>query len=375
MRGSRDRSTAPAAFANRSVRRRACPSGSVRPFPPDSDLEPMKTVIFFTWSVLLLLGLTACSDDDAGSRDATPDISGDAGDASGAPDAQPGDADAGDPDAPPDTTPDQSGVGDASPDAVPDLVEDTPALCEYLDLEIYLVHCGDEREELSLWTDLGGNTEECPDFWSFGGLARYDSMEEAAAARGCDLACVYRPASAVMFLHCGHRDEYFSWEAEDESCPRLLQFQTGFYDDMAAYREDNPCECGANQFLLEWPTSGYVIDFEVTGQNGYVWVTSEAGVAHLASFIAGTTEALGNPSGPTEANGQFNPGYTYRLAPGSVTFAGESTEVCDVTPCHIEENWTEWAESPNSWCPSQLEAQGIYDCTGGDGEFCEQVWP
>lgn len=112
--------------------------------------------------------------------------------------------------------------------------------CTFDSLEPVLLHCDPAYLILDHQADLSGRPE-CPDRWALGDES-WTSIAAAAADRGCDAGCVWRPASAVMFLHCGNRDEYIAWEAEAEVCPTLLQFSNGqFYDSIEDYEASNPC--------------------------------------------------------------------------------------------------------------------------------------
>lgn len=142
----------------------------------------------------------------------------------------------------------QSGPPDTvAPDAADDgaAAADAPAAdaapCTYEPLEPVLLACDPEYLFLEHQTDFSG-AAACPDRWVYGDEA-WPSVAEAAADRGCDTACVWRAATAVMFLHCGHRDEYVSWEAEGDGCAVLLQFSNGqFYESVEEYDAQNPCE-------------------------------------------------------------------------------------------------------------------------------------
>jgi len=104
-----------------------------------------------------------------------------------------------------------------------------------------MLHCDPAYVFFERQSDLSGGDDACPDRWVLGEDA-WGSLEEAAAARGCSLDCVWRAATAVMFLHCDRRDEYVSWAAEDAECPTLLQFSNGqFYDSIDDYDARNPC--------------------------------------------------------------------------------------------------------------------------------------
>jgi hypothetical protein len=54
----------------------------------------------------------------------------------------------------------------------------------------------------------------------------YRTQEDALGAETCESACLYRPAAAVMFVRCGHRDEFTEYGAAVE-CPTLYGFSDG----------------------------------------------------------------------------------------------------------------------------------------------------
>jgi hypothetical protein len=90
-----------------------------------------------------------------------------------------------------------------------------------------------------MWTNVGtGTAEECPPYWMLRGV-RYETLDEAISAQSCSSECVRHLGSAVMFLMCGHRDEYVTWETE--GCSTLLEFSTGFYESLESYQDANPC--------------------------------------------------------------------------------------------------------------------------------------
>lgn len=71
-----------------------------------------------------------------------------------------------------------------------------------------------------------------------------------------------------------------------------------------------------------------------------------------------------------ELDAGFNPGYSYRLTPGEVTFAENWIELCDATPCYVELDPETWFANPTLWCPWSAVVLRVWDCTGGDGNSC-----
>ncbi len=130
--------------------------------------------------------------------------------------------------------------------------------------------------------------------------------------------------------------------------------------------------CGSSVPVAAWPKSGYYLEMTAVGQVFHVWVTSEAGIARVAAWLAGAprTAPLGIPGAPIELDPAFNPGFSYRLKPGEVTFADAWIEVCDAAPCFVEKNAAAWVTTPGSWCPWAAKVRKVWDCSGADGTSC-----
>lgn len=130
--------------------------------------------------------------------------------------------------------------------------------------------------------------------------------------------------------------------------------------------------CGNALPMPSWPTAGYLLELEATGEVFHVWVTSATGVQHVQQWLAfdPRVETLGIPGAPIELDGTFNPGYAYRLKPGEVTFAGSWIELCDGTPCSVQEHAAEWVTNPATWCPWLARVRTVWSCTGGTGDTC-----
>lgn len=135
--------------------------------------------------------------------------------------------------------------------------------------------------------------------------------------------------------------------------------------------------CGEAPELWQWASSGFVIRFEVVDQQAYVWVNSASGITHVEAWLQDPAESLGIPGGPIELDGTYNPGYSYRLDPDAVTFGDIWIEVCDATPCYIEEvGAQQWAQNPGTWCPWGFVPLQVFDCRGHDGAgACPTVFP
>jgi len=137
--------------------------------------------------------------------------------------------------------------------------------------------------------------------------------------------------------------------------------------------DDEAPSCGDYQALTDWPSSGYIIHFTAADQHAHVWVDSIEGNAHIKDWLDGTIESLGIPGGPIELNGQYNPGYSYRLDPTEVTFGDMWIELCDAAPCYIENDPQAWLDNPGDWCPWGFEALDVYECSEARG--CVEVSP
>lgn len=133
--------------------------------------------------------------------------------------------------------------------------------------------------------------------------------------------------------------------------------------------------CGEEQQLEVWPTSGLLVSFTTVGEHAHVWITNEDTIAYVDAWLVGSDAPIGIPGGPIELDGTYNPGYSYRLVPGEVTFGDFWIELCDAAACYIEEDPQAWFDNPNEWCPWSFELDAIHDCRGGDGTRCPIAYP
>jgi hypothetical protein len=143
-----------------------------------------------------------------------------------------------------DATPDDAPSADGSTDdvAAADVANDGPVTCEFIDSPSRIAYCTGTWTTISEWVNIAGPTPACPPYYSAGSV-QAATVDEVVAALGCTDACVYRAATAVSFLHCGHRDEYTSYEPERSGCDPVLMFSNGVvYASIDEYNAANPCK-------------------------------------------------------------------------------------------------------------------------------------
>jgi hypothetical protein len=226
-------------------------------------------------TLLLSLGLLACSDpaatptdagapQDASARDAASDAaaSGDVGvtqdvgpaDASSprdtgadasladasSPDASSADAssaDASSADASADVGAQDASMMDAS-DAEADAQGPDPR-CMFLDLNVRYVRCDlGDYQLLRYFEDPNLGDATCPPYYVLRGT-RYASPEDALAGESCDGTCQYAPQNSFTVLRCGVRTGYELWTARD--CDDIYITPDGVYPSVEAWEMANPC--------------------------------------------------------------------------------------------------------------------------------------
>ncbi len=122
-------------------------------------------------------------------------------------------------------------------------------------------------------------------------------------------------------------------------------------------------ECGGLIRVEKMPSSGYLVLFRDGNEYAHVWVTSTAGIVRIEQFLTGQRPWLGVPGGPIELNGEYNPGFSYRMIPDKVHFGEFWIDVCDAPPCYVEKNAAAWVLRPKTWCPWGFQAEAIWDCS------------
>jgi hypothetical protein len=50
-------------------------------------------------------------------------------------------------------------------------------------------------------------------------------------------------------------------------------------------------------------------------------------------------------------DGGFNPGYSWHITPGTVSFADQTIELCDGRPSDVEANVDYWVDTVKQYCP------------------------
>lgn len=209
---------------------------------------------------LLILLAPACSDDPV-----TPGTS-DSGSArldaaaqqaeAGARDAAAPDAASADAEAPADTgaTPDataDSGVAEDAMSGPADAMSgpvdasapyDGGGACEFLDLDIFIVRCGNRPSYLRGFREVNMQAG-CLPYWTLEG-GTFTSSTAAVAGASCSPTCLYRAGTSVSFIdHCGRRNGYivFVDDRDPVACPDLYEFSTGLFPSREAWENDTPC--------------------------------------------------------------------------------------------------------------------------------------
>lgn len=120
--------------------------------------------------------------------------------------------------------------------------------------------------------------------------------------------------------------------------------------------------CGSPVRVERMPSFGYLLRFHDSHEYAHVWVTSAAGVNRIKQFLTGQRAWLGVPGGPIELNGEYNPGFSYRMIPDKINFGEFWVDVCDATPCYVEKNVAAWVVRPRTWCPWGFQLEVIWNC-------------
>ncbi len=142
--------------------------------------------------------------------------------------------------------------------------------------------------------------------------------------------------------------------------------------------DDDDHDCGDPVIITQWPTSGYFLRMWAAGEQFHLWVTSPSAITHIETWLASNPVPgdLGIPGGPIQLKNKYNPGYSYRMLPGAVSFAENWIELCDATPCYVEGDYAAWFVNPNAWCPWSAVVAKVWLCDGGDGTSCgSEVFP
>jgi hypothetical protein len=116
-----------------------------------------------------------------------------------------------------------------------------PDVCDYLDLDIFIVQCGPEADPvfayLRRWTDLNSNAT-CADYWTLR-TGEYASDAEALSAQGCSTQCRWAASTSVSYLHCGVRSGYIIYTSNN--CADVYEYDDGIYRSAEDYEREHPC--------------------------------------------------------------------------------------------------------------------------------------
>ncbi|MBZ0273144.1 hypothetical protein K8I61_13990 [bacterium] len=135
--------------------------------------------------------------------------------------------------------------------------------------------------------------------------------------------------------------------------------------------------CVEDPEVTEWPVSGYMVRFkDEDSAEFHAWVSSPGGATRIATWLDGTRSpaTFGIPRGPLEADGTWNPGYSFQFVPDEIAFTTEAEDWCDETACFVEDGVELWDDPSPIWCPWSALVIGIWDCNEGE-DPCPQVYP
>ena len=148
----------------------------------------------------------------------------------------------------PDATAFPDAADDVSDTSTEDAIADTGAdttdpACEFIDLDIRILICGDGYTYMRDWSDPLNLSGACvPYFTLDGDETQYATEDEALNASGCATDCQYMPAISVSWLYCGRRSGYIIFSAASEECGDLYEMPEGIYRSIEEYEAANPCE-------------------------------------------------------------------------------------------------------------------------------------
>jgi len=111
--------------------------------------------------------------------------------------------------------------------------------CHRTDVDVKLSLCSGRWRYIWQWKAEPAS-EACRDGFTVG-TSWYPTQAAALSAEGCSTACVYRAASAALFVHCGQKDEEMQWSAGGD-CPDVYVYSDGsFWTDPAGWEKAHPC--------------------------------------------------------------------------------------------------------------------------------------
>lgn len=119
---------------------------------------------------------------------------------------------------------------------------DGGSACEFLDLDIFIVRCGNRPSYLRGFREVNMQAG-CLPFWTLEG-GTFTSSTAAVAGASCSPSCLYRAGTSVSFIdHCGRRNGYivFVDDRDPVACPDLYEFSSGLFPSREAWENDTPC--------------------------------------------------------------------------------------------------------------------------------------
>jgi hypothetical protein len=111
-------------------------------------------------------------------------------------------------------------------------------------------------------------------------------------------------------------------------------------------------------------TGGALITFENCGERFRLWITDDAFIDEALAQLEGDPSRVA-VFDEVRPGTDCDPRYSWHVAPGEVSWADLTTEVCDGCPGYIEENRDEWIEQVGNYCPWSVEVVAVDDRRSG----------
>ena len=112
------------------------------------------------------------------------------------------------------------------------------------------------------------------------------------------------------------------------------------------------------------PAQGLWVTFGVAGEQFKAVITQPASIDYVLNYLAGH-EPKKVPNGKLLSSGDYNPGWSWHLAPDTIVFADQTIEVCDGLPTYVQEHQNDWILSVKNYCPWAAVILSMRDCRSG----------
>ncbi|HYX33882.1 MAG TPA: hypothetical protein VE954_12270 [Oligoflexus sp.] len=120
---------------------------------------------------------------------------------------------------------------------------------------------------------------------------------------------------------------------------------------------NNFCEAAHADYTPR--NQGAMIQFDIVGEDFWVYTTSAAAIAEAHGLLA--SGKLKVPLMMLADGASCSGLWTFHAVPDSLTFADVTIELCDGRPSYVEENKKEWLQKVKNYCPWNARVIGVYE--------------